>query len=274
MSFLTDILKVGGGIGQFIPGGQAIGFGASALGGLLESGDANKKKRKLTGNIQDQALSQQALGQQYQSLALPYLQQLLPSIMSSATNYDASSFIDPQYRQILENYGAQGDQGVNALYSDYASRGLGRDSSGFAAGASNIRGQQRAASTTALGNLAAQAEQQRQQRLNSALSAVTGVSQMGNQLQQQSLGTMGGLEGMYASESSGLDTALAGLGGIAGQVFGTGASSNRASNAGQSTLNTNNSGSLTIQPGNEMLPIKKKLKSPGLAPGAAQIRGV
>lgn len=47
MSFFSDLLKVGGTIGQFIPGGQALGQAAMGLGGILDSGEQQQRRDKL-----------------------------------------------------------------------------------------------------------------------------------------------------------------------------------------------------------------------------------
>ena len=49
MSFFSDLLKIGGTVGQFIPGGQAWGAGASALGGILGSEEQAKNANKRAG---------------------------------------------------------------------------------------------------------------------------------------------------------------------------------------------------------------------------------
>jgi len=250
MAFLNDLLKVAGTVGQFVPGGQLIGAGAGALGGILDASDARKKQRKQQEAIAKQGTQTGALGQDYLALEQKLMPELVKSAVGEYQNYNASDYIDPQYRGILEGNGAQADNAINALFQDFASRGLLRPSSGLSAGVANIRGQSQAASTRALSDLIVQAQQLKQQRLQTALGAVGGVGQRGTAMQNQSLGTMGGLEGMYASEADSIGQALSGLGQLAGQA------AKRPKKAGQATLNTNNSatpvnpslGALNVQP--------------------------
>jgi hypothetical protein len=234
MSTLGDILKVGATIGQFIPGGQLIGQGLGVLGGVLDASDAAKKKRKAQGQVQGQADKLGALGDRYTGLADTYLPSLTSEAVNSYKNFNPANFIDAPYRSIVEGTGASADNAVDATMQDFAGRGLTRDSSGLGAAVGNIRSNAQVAGSRTMSELILQAQREKQNRLMQALGLTQQLGQTGATLTSQSLGTMGGLEGMYASESNGLAGALGDLGGIAGQL------STRPSNAGQSTLNTNN----------------------------------
>lgn len=234
MSFWSDLAKVGGTVAQFIPGGQIAGAGLSALGGVLDASAAAKRKNQVTGQIASNANKLGALGDTYSTLEQTYLPGLVSGAVDSYKNFDPSSFIDPQYRAIIEGAGANADNAVDSTMADFSSRGLLRDSSGLPAAVGGIRANVAATGARSMTDLVMQAQREKQARLMSALGVVQGVGQAGRQATNQALGTMGGLEGMYSSESDALGSALGDLATLAGQT---------TKRSGKSTLNTNNSAS-------------------------------
>lgn len=233
MAFLNDLLKIGGTVAQFVPGGQAIGAGLGALGGVLDASEAAKAKNKAIAKISAGADNTADLGGLYQSL----VQKNLPGLFQGAFdsfNTPISDQVDAPYRSIIEGSGTTADNAVNQLIQDYASRGLLRDSSGLSAAIGGVRSAQAAQGSRTMSDLITQALARRQQGLLSLGGLLQGFGGQALSANNQALGTMGGLEGIYASESNGLGKALGDLAGVAGKI---GA---RPKTAGQATLNTNN----------------------------------
>lgn len=62
MSFFSDLLGIGGTVASFIPGGQAIGAGLSAAGGLLSAGEQQssaRRARRRAGRVEDRQIALQ-----------------------------------------------------------------------------------------------------------------------------------------------------------------------------------------------------------------------
>ena len=212
--------------------GLISGF-QNLAGGKKAEGNANR----LMG-LQEGALNN-SLGLQQQLMS--GLGGLAGGILPAYQDFMANP-LDPTkgtYRGLLESAGRQGNNAVDSIMNDYASRGLLGPNSGLAGAISNARFNTQSQAFQAAHQAALQGRQQRGAELQSGLNSLSPLYSMATNTNIAN--SLGGLAGMYQSKSDAFGDALGNLGGLLGRRAATGATTGtRGATAGQGLLNTNN----------------------------------
>jgi hypothetical protein len=265
VSWLSKTIRgvgpLAGAAASFLPGPWGAAAGAlGALGAVSEGKATQKKADALT--AQRQQAAQADLAQ-----IDPFYRQLLPQLFSAAgltqgglnenyadpfhlgnllTDPYGDNLGDSRYRAYAEDTGRGFDTAAASLLSDLNTRpGL---NSGVINDLANLRTEQGNSLAGARRDLRTQGQQEAYERQvmsgNTAFNRLASLLPAIGGIRSNSLGTLGGVEGLYASEAQGQAQGLAGLlgtvanSGLLDNLFGN---KKRAPSAGQSTLNTNNS---------------------------------
>lgn len=199
---LKEVLPIAGLAAKFIPGAQALSPILTGLGGLVSAGQNDKKQKGILNTLQGNVDSQNEM---YQKYFAPLLEQM----SSQVTNFNPGSYIDPRYRASVESAGRLADSEIARSALDYGGRGI-MDSSGMNSATANARAKVGAAGEGAARQYGMEAQQFQAQQRGNLAQLLTGMN-------SNTMGSLGGLQGMYASRQGGVMDALGQIGDLYGQ---------------------------------------------------------
>ncbi len=227
---VNPVLKLAAVGGKFIPGMQGVAPIAGALSGLISAADSDRKARKASSSIENRVSALDGIMEgdlaTYSKLSPEIMNKLVASVMNPADS------IAPQYRQALQAGGDRYAQGADRLTRDFARRGLSLGNSGMTGGLSQLRAGIEQGNADALSDLIANEEASNVNRLTSAVGALGSLRSGVTQTALSNNQTMGGLRGLYGSETEAFGDALTGLVTEASKTI-------RPKTAGNATLATN-----------------------------------
>jgi hypothetical protein len=182
----------------------------SAFLGMDARGNANKVQAQQQALLQYQA----DLAKQISGSVNPMQSGVLGQLYANATNPDlyGGSYTSPRYAAYEDATAPAYDHAVNQTFADFASRGLGGDSSGLDAQVSQTRRSEASDLANYRRNLLVQGQQAQQQNLQSLQGDLTGQQQLGLGALSGAASGLGGLAGMYNSQA---DSAIKNITGLA-----------------------------------------------------------
>jgi hypothetical protein len=216
--------------------------------GVDASRNANKAGQQQASLIQQQL----ALAQQQQAQMQPYQQQYLKMLADYSSNPDPLG-VTSQLLGARQSNDPAYDNAVNSVFSDFAERGMGANSTALRSNVSNIRAQQGSADRKLAVSLNAENEQEKYRRALGMYNSLQGLEGNANSAISQGIGNLGGLQGMYASQSQGALGNLASLGSIFGAGGFLGGKKKRSVDAGDGKYGLS-------QPGKPLTPMSNWMR--------------
>lgn len=230
-------------VAPFIPGvGPGIKAGLMGLNALMGGSDAARKAGNANSKVEQGYDQQIENGQNLSSMSMGHLAPMLKQYTDMVSNGGIPNF-DARYRGYMDGNAPGYDNAVKSTMQDFGDRGIGLNSSPLMGAVSGIRGKQQQAGLNFRQGLMTEAMDNKQQMLQNAVPMLSGLYGQGNQMTIQGLSGMGGVGGMYQSQSDAFGNDLGKLGEFLPGILGMG---NKNPNAGNNTLGTNQ----VVSPGN------------------------
>lgn len=234
-NFLGGLLSAASTVVPFIPGiGPGVKAGLMGLNALTGGANAARKSDRANNQLERGYGSMIQGGQDLTKLSMDQLAPMLRQYTDMVGNGGIPNF-DARYRGYMSGNAPGYDNAVASTMMDFGDRGFTPGSSPVAGAVSNIRAKESQSGLDFRQGLMAEAMNNKQQMLQNGVPMLSGLMGQGNSMTGAGLSGMGGVGGLYASQSNGFSDALGSLGQFLPGLLGN----NKDPNAGNNTLGTN-----------------------------------